>query len=172
MPKFFEKLKKKKSKQTVRPPLPFSVTQPEVPVKPSATAVEHHVETDEPPAGPGPVPTWPRVEATTVVATTSMPLGLSPALNDWQDFPPGIATPKDCTYVGQISDGKCEGCGAKTDARAAFIDPIPQVRILSQSKNPLDPPSVAYRERGLCPQCYSKRYSQRYPGITPKGIPD
>lgn len=163
MPNLFERLKKK-SKQADRKPLPFSVTQPEVPVRPPAAPVAAEPHVVPIPSSPALVPTSP-----------TMPLGISPALHDWQDFPPGIATPADCTYIGQAASDKCEMCGAESrrnNKRVMFIDPIPQVRILEVSKNPLEPPKVAYRERGLCPQCYSKRYSQRYPGITPKGIPD
>lgn len=81
------------------------------------------------------------------------------------DFPPGMGNMPQLPTKGGRADPYCDCCGKQSDHR--FTDPI-----LVIATNPKNAEDRWYWERALCSGCYSKRYEERYPGVTHTEIPD
>ena len=81
------------------------------------------------------------------------------------DFPPGMGNMPSLPTKGGRADPYCDICSKKSDHR--FSDPI-----LVIATNPKNAEDRWYWERALCSGCYSKRFEERYPGVTHTEIPD
>ena len=75
------------------------------------------------------------------------------------DFPPGMGNMPSLPTLEGRPDPYCDWCGKKSDYRMS--DPI-----LIIATNPKNAEDRWYWNRALCSGCYSKRFDERYPGVS------